>query len=45
VRIKEANRKATDKSKGRRKNLRGIRKGFDDKNAMEEGDTYEYGGL
>ena len=41
VRMKEANRKATDKSKSCRKHLCGNRKGFDDKNAMKEGETYE----
>ena len=42
-RIKESNRKASDIEKKRRKKLRGIRKGFDDKNALEEGETYSSG--
>ncbi|XP_066929989.1 uncharacterized protein [Clytia hemisphaerica] len=42
-RVKESNRKATEAEKLRRKRLRAARKGFDDKNAEEEGDVYGYG--
>ena len=43
ARVKEANRKSTDRTQKRRKKLRAIRKGFNDKNALEEGETYGYG--
>ena len=39
-RVKQANRKSTKKVKQRRKTLRAVRKGFNDKNKQEEGETY-----
>lgn len=42
-RIKHANLKSTEKCKNRRKRLRGIRKGFKDKEEQEEGQVYGYG--
>ena len=39
-RVKLANRKSTNKVKQRRKTLRAVRKGFNDKNEQEEGETY-----
>ena len=42
-RIKLCNRKSTDKEKLRRKKLRAIRKGFNDKHHAEEGETYSSG--
>ena len=42
-RVKQANRKSTSKVKQRRKTLRAVRKGFNDKNEQEEGLTYGSG--
>ena len=42
-RVKLANRKSTNKVKQRRKTLRAVRKGFNDKNEQEEGETYGSG--
>ena len=39
-RVKQAKRKSTNKVKQRRKTLRAVRKGFNDKNEQEEGETY-----
>ena len=43
LRVKQANRKSTNKVKLRRKTLRAVRKGFNDKNEQEEGETYGSG--
>ena len=42
-RIKQSDRKSTDGVKARRKTLRAIRKGFNDKHELDEGDTYASG--
>ena len=42
-RIKHSNRKSTDKVKSRRKRLRGIKKGYREKEELEEGQVYGYG--
>ena len=42
-RVMESNRKASETEKKRRKKRRAIRKGYEDKNTMEEGETYGYG--
>ena len=42
-RVKQANRKSTNMVKQRRKTLRAVRKGFNDKNEQKEGETYESG--
>ena len=42
-RVKQANRKSTNKAKQRRKTLQAVRKGFNDKNEQEEGETYGSG--
>ena len=42
-RVKQANRKSPSKVKQRRKTLRAVRKGFNDKNEQEEGGTYGSG--
>ena len=42
-RVKQVNRKSTNKIKQRRKTLRAVRKGFNDKNEQEEGETYGSG--
>ena len=41
--IKQSDRKSTDGVKARRKTLRAIRKGFNDKHELDEGDTYASG--
>ena len=41
--IKTMNRKSLDANKKRRKKLRALRKGYDDKNLDEEGETYAPG--
>ena len=42
-RVKQANRKSTNKVKQRRKTLQAVRKGFNDKKKQEEGETYGSG--
>ena len=42
-RIKQSDRKSTGRVKARRKTLRGIRKGFNDKHELDEGETYASG--
>ena len=39
---KKATRKSTNKVKQRRKTLRAVRKGFNDKNEQEEGETWQW---
>ena len=41
--IKQSDRKSTDGVKARRKTLRSIRKGFNDKHELDEGETYASG--
>ena len=40
---KHSDHKSTERVKKRLKQLRAIRKGFADKNDLEEGETWEYG--
>ena len=42
-RIKQSDRKSTDGVKARRKTLRAIRKGFNNKHELDEGETYASG--
>ena len=42
-RAKKATRKSTNKVKQKRKTLGAVRKGFNDKNEQEEGETYGSG--
>ena len=44
-RVCNMSRKSTQKVQGRRKQLRSIKKGFDDDNVEKERHTYETGGL